>query len=1013
MPVLLENQTFGTAYSASTSAAGFANLTAPAGWYWLEIGEGSARIPSFESYDLKANGSATRYLLPATDATVSVGNGPAGAAMGARYVHAACGWDPFGFCPGVQVDLLNASSSDALLGTAQTGINGSASFTHLDTAFSYALQVDGFGDPLTGARWASVNESANALTSAANQTFPVTQITTTTGTVTGTALPGASSYRWSLSGPATITGGVTYWSLQTPVGSSVHFVDALVYVNGTGAALGGFYQASVSFTSSVVVFLEPGIYFQRQGETYYNSSIEIGTEVAGAAVLQFGGEGGSLALSLGSGSCSSSLLEDNLQVDAIGGSYLDCELANVTAGSGGVTFANSTLDNVTLESAGVGWTAAINGVYAYNSTLLWGESQLTGTNDRLQYTDLVDISGNVDLNRSWINASTTLAAYAAGKEIDWGNPIGNTNTTYLAQDYISLVQQPGYNLTVENERIGSLHANGGWNTTQWYFANRTNVTYSVLNFTNFGRGNVSLVFGSLWLFEDWVRVNYTNAQLLMAGTGSAADPVKTGIIAFDVTTASAWFCRMDVGTMYVLDATDSDAHQGPIAFEHDLFPLTFQVFPFAQTQFFGATHSANEAVLFSNDTWTFSEWNTTVIDYTHHFASAGSGDVAIQDMGGTGAPTGGGAWSSEPPGWLNVTYCTFWGRPLGQMAGSGADWLLLGQYNIRSYVGDDVFENSNTYSLNQTYFSPTYSWDVANGGQNNTYNHDWFLNLTNITLPIGSDDGAPGINGFGQFSRINLGSDVHFYYAPKLPGQTTLNPAGPTLPAQNVTGSPTVTDPTINGAWAPWPLESTVTYEIPLIINGSLVAGADANQLVFNESNRQAVPCNFYGFMPFTPCAAWSWGIAPDVTEPNGIPIVDYSTGLNAGPQPSFVWHGFRYNTSVEAGYVQVRAPVANPGILVGFSGLDPGTSYVVTTYDLAAAPSSVTLTVPTNGTIEVPYTPSVEGTNATFVAAYQASSPPSFWGAAFLGVPLVVWLAAGAFAVIAGVTVESRRISG
>jgi hypothetical protein len=1002
--VSLENVSFGTTSTTETGPSGGASLTVPAGWYWISVGAGSGRIPIFAQVDLRAATWSPYYLLPPTDANATVANAPAGVPSATRYLRAECGWDPFGACPGVTVTLENASDGDVPLATAETGTNGTATFAGVDPSDAYALTIDGFGDPASGVRWGAVNVTNLPLSGAPEQSFPVVPVTTTTATVTGSPFPGAGGYQWSVTGTATITGGVTYWALQPNVSASVRFVDALVYVNATGALEGGFYHSGVQFQNSTVVYLEPGIFLQRAGAVRINDSYVLGTTVEGSPSVALGGEGGANVLTLGSGDCDGSVLSNDVQVEEVSGTYVDCSLQNDTAGSGSWTLTGSTVDNTTVTPLGTGWYFGINRTFAYNSTLLWGASALVGTGDRLQDTDLYGGAGSVAVNGSWLNLSITLAGTAAGKWLQLGAPLGNSNTTFLEEDYLSVVQQPTFNFSAQLARAGPSLNEGGYNVSQWFFANRTNITSSVLNFTTVPRENLSLVFGALDLFDDDVRVNYSNAQLLDGGTGAPGDPVKTGFLAFDLTTAAIDDCTMDVGTFYELVATDAGFHAGAISVTHDLFPLTYQVFPFAQTQFFGLTHLAHEAVEFANDTWTYSEWNESVVDATHAYALAGIADTAIQDMGGTGNPRPGeGVWQEEAPATLNVTHCTFWGRPLGDEGATDAQWLLLGQYNVTSAVTDDVFENSATYSLGDDAFAPTYGFDVMNGGQANTYDNDWFLNLTNITVPIGSDSSSPGVNGYGQFSSIALGPDLHFEYAPLLAGQSSVPVDGPTLPSQNVTGSPVEGDPVVNGGPGsfPYPLESTVTFEIPIAVNGTLVPASDADQYVFNESNRQSIPCELDWFEAGWDCRAWSWGIAPDVNDSSGVPVVDYSDGGLGGPEPSFVWDGARYDASVEPSFLELDGPTGAPSIMAGFSDLPSGGSVTVTRWTANGTATALVLPIPANGTVEVPYDPATDGPNTTYVLTQVSGPAGGLPASQLIGIWDYVW-AGGAIAVLA-----------
>lgn len=1009
--VSLENLTTAQYVNGTTNGAGYVNLTTTEGWWFLSISSTSGSYVSFlQPIELVSPTTlVTRYLLGSGPTSTSVRNGPGADDSLSYSLQVVTNYDPFGFAPQFEVQLLNRSSGDGVLVTGYTASNGTVSFSSLDSNFVYAASLVPT-NTFTGVATGDLAQTTN-LTGEGAITLVDEAETTSSGTLTGSPLP-ASGYSWSVTHPTTITGGVTYLSAVPSLGAHLTFVNALLFVNSTYDSVGGLVSGTFTAINTTIVYLYPSDFLNSSTDaSTYAHDIVIGTLVAGAR----DGRGVRSLLQLGTATFSEFMdTNTTTPAPAIYGNYTDDLLEDVTYGAGWATFTRCSLLNVTLVPAGYGSKASLAHTALSNSTLLYGNEALRVSNVSAEYSNLYD-SGNATeaVSDSWLNLSITSASLWLGKSLAFGTASSVESSARLLHDYVSVVQQPSLNFTDAVE-FQSRSFGGSNNAYTFSLANTTNMTQVVLNLTTFPRVNLTILGGTLNAYDVVLHLNYTPAQVLAGGTGSATDPVKVGSAEFWVWDGDWDYSLLDAGTFWVLAAT------GNFEVAHDLFPWTTQDFAFSDTQFFPHGHTPNDAITFLDDRWQDIYWNETVIDWVHAYSQAGIGSAAIQDLGG-GNPEGTPVQEDTGPGWLNVTHCAFGGRPLG-VVGESSTWLLLGQEFVRSNVSDSVFENSPSDTFGQSTYAPTYDYDSVTGGQQNVYFDDWFLNLTNITVPVGSNDGIAGGQGFGSYGGITLSGDV-FYYAPEAFGATFVPAGGPTLNAQNLTGSPDCADSLCAYGGVHYPTESTVTYEVPVGYNSSLTFGG-TGELVSNLSNLQSMPSPYRSYEPGWPSECWSWSITPDVTVSHGVPTVSPAGG-ELGPQPPFEWEGYRYSEQVEESYVQVganstRAPTIDVELYAGA----PGSVFRLYGYDENALGSpaflNTTVTSGAMGYVAFAYTPSSEPLNSTFALEF-ISGPPGKAGTSdwleesIAGVPVCAFLAGSAVVavVVAGLGLGLRKKAG
>lgn len=963
--IALRNMTFGTWVNATSNAAGFANLTATVGWYTLNVtpSSTSTRVISFTQVWLSASPPAiTRYLIPTSSTTASIGNGPGSVTTKSYFVQVDAHFDYSNLTPQIVVQLKNESGGDAILAQVNTSNNGTATFTHLDKNFDYHVAVIGYNNPYTGVKYYAYNLSDNDPTSQVTPKYRTVPFTTTTGVLTGTAIP--ANYQcctggWANTASTTIVGGVTYWSIVPNLHTKISFVNALVFINSTFASSGGWYNGSISYVNSTVIFLEPGIFYQFNNSVFVNNSREYGTEVRllDTVVPGYKGDGVVSFLQLNTGRALGSVISTAFTKGAPSGTITNTLVDNVTTGGGSFTFVRDTLKNDSLNSGNCPLDTVTNS-YLLNVTFLCGPGKTVLTNDVIQYSDILNNHGNLTATNTYLNLSLTQFAINGGKQLAFGSNITGSYDN-LTNDYLSVQQSPWYPFLSLKATSSSSQA-GSHNTFFWEWAGRVNITATIWNMTQFPMVNLTVQPYILAGYDDDFELNYTNAQALAGGSGFAE---KLGSFVFSEPSYIDWnYSILNGATMYTAFC------QANCYYSHDLFPLTTQLYPFAQTQYFGIHHLKNNYIRYTNDTWVRVAWNQSVLDFVHAYQEAGSGLVAVQDLGG-GNPSGNVSSQNTGPGSLNFTYDTFDAKILGTMGTNGGNWLLLGQQQITSNVSHTVFLNSPAYVLGgPTWNQPTYGYDALTGGQNNTFVDDWFYNLTNQTAPLGSNFGAAGGQGPPQWGSIAI-VGCRFFYAPVgIPGLTTIQPYGPWLPAENRTGSPLTTDPVTNGPTGGFPTQSTLTYEIPEGL-GSKTTDRGGTY-VFNTSNLQAMPPAYVGYnnVFWSTAKAYSWGVAPDVNVSSGTPVISYGWGFIGGPQPNFTWAGHKYSTSVEASYVNVSADSHTaPAIEVGLVS-PPGLAALYVYNASSGVQLSLNyVTVPPGGMYNATFTPSNESAGVVF----------------------------------------------
>jgi hypothetical protein len=297
-----ENVTTGWTVSNTTAGAGETNLTVSQGWWLLKITNSNPAWVNFtqELYVASSHVTLTRFLLPIAATTHAVSNGAP--TSNTVTFFALVNSEPFYYSqnvtglPQVPVELLNASSGNAVLATSYTLPNGTAEFTKVNFNYDYVLEAIGWNNSVTGVRYSLMNQSTASLTALTN-TVHVVPIGVLGGDSKGTAAVTGSAHSrfasgWSLTVPTTVSGGVFYWSSQLSGPTSglvgVTFSNTWVVINASGNNLTRSSHVGLTFLNSTVVELTESNQLGALAYLYLNNTRVFGSAILGSGI---GGNG--------------------------------------------------------------------------------------------------------------------------------------------------------------------------------------------------------------------------------------------------------------------------------------------------------------------------------------------------------------------------------------------------------------------------------------------------------------------------------------------------------------------------------------------------------------------------------------------------------------------------------------------------------------------------------------------------------------------------------------------------
>ncbi|HZY71352.1 MAG TPA: hypothetical protein VFF67_10305 [Thermoplasmata archaeon] len=469
------------------------------------------------------------------------------------------------------------------------------------------------------------------------------------------------------------------------------------------------------------------------------------------------------------------------------------------------------------------------------------------------------------------------------------------------------------------------------NLNQVGFAFATlNATRSDLNFSDLPRKTIDLGGTTLRLYDDRVGANYTLAQELTIAKNVTANLLTADMVLVQLS-SNLWAnytSFQGVGNMYLSPLG------GNATFVHDVWPYFFLGNAYAGFSLFTNVPTGYlEHVRLANDTFQFVAYNSTAFG---EFERQLYGPIGMDWLFNTNFNQ-----QSQPIGTLGINYTTFDSIPIGPANLFPSADLMLGVNGVSSWIAHDLFQNSVKYELapvayqNGTYYLPPYGEDVAAAGGTTYVQHDWFLNLSNETVPVGTNSQAQRSGSAPTLSLL----DDHFFYRPT--PLETLVPVNGVERGGQVIG--TARDHWLTGTSS----QSVVTYEIPTGTN-TTVASASGGNYVWNTSKMQA---NGMPSGPYNTPNNYPWGVAPSVDISSGTPTVQY-VGIG-GSQPNFTWTRHNYTLAIEPGYAQFGADSTSaPPIRLEIQGVPYGV-YTLFGISEPSGPSSASLFLNTSVTLD------------------------------------------------------------
>lgn len=894
--VVLTNITTGTVYQGVTSSEGYVNISLPSGWYFLTIPSTSSSYVDFSQQTyLRSSVSITRYLLPASGTTVPTSGGGSGSVWFSEGVNTGTNFYP----PQLYVTLYSGSST---LASGYTADNGSVGFTNLNTASSYGLRVDGWSNPDSGVRYFMSNTSLSFSFSNGNtRVIRDSSIRGISSTTSSSIVAPTGNSPWYFNTSATIAGGVTYVSTNLDFGSgvTVTFSDAEVFFNESYTPTGA--PGQVRFYNSTVYFLStanpefqstPGIL-----NVIAYDSIFYGV---GASSLP-GGNGG---IELGFINATSSYFG---YLDTGSGEVFGTFYNDIFANSTGIAFSSNSPTTTTLLYTSI-----------YDTSLTGGSSQ-TGT---INFT----------------HASTFNCTYFFYVQtFDLYNSILNTTIQYAPGSIIGFLHVTQFNvyrstLTVTVPSYAT-RSTASWNSyynsmpssvrnygdLQYYLPQVANISNSILT-AGFPNVNTTWNLPNVF-YNDIFDFNYTSSQVSRIVDGYNSNPVITlaGRQSFN-TYVDSYFTYSTINlATWAFMRPGINGHN--VTYSHDYFPYIFAGPTYSYFRLFSANPAWQQYADFSNDTFgaVFMNYNDFVQTQSKIITRSGVADIWTNTHTNVD-------WNYYPV--LNINHVTFMSPMLAGGGSNGIPGVIELSERVIANISYNLFENSPSAQLGasgqsiwNTWAAEPYSEDIlASAGIDVQISHNWFLNLSNQTVPIGTDQVYQ--NG-GTGGNITL-TDNHFFWKPEsfqmyMPNEnwSTSQYIAGFGPQDSIIGGNNI---------------SRMMYEMPIGYS-STVRGVSGGSYVFNTTVGQKAP-SYYMTNPvnhYDP-ATWSWAIIPSFVWTRSSYVLQYQ-GMG-GPQPNFTFAGHSYREALEPNMTYVSADSVNaPSIPLAFSFLNTNSSQIRTYY--------------------------------------------------------------------------------
>ena len=728
-------------YSAVTNTNGFANITLPVGWYWFGASE-NGNVINFtqQIYVSSTPHLIHRFFIDKSYGVLSVNNG--GTQVN-EWMSLGFFSLPVGIVPlsgQVSFSLYNYTGGGTLLGTAVTLANGTAEFSDMNTAYAYTIEVNGWDQPLTGVKYYTSNESITDITFTSSGFHYFTSLSSafqspsgywsTTGSVSGSTFPAENANVWQLSGPTTITGGITYLSGGIWNAYKVTFINAIVYVNAT-AGFAGSASFSMNAQNTTFIFLDPVDFFHNvQGGLSIDHSIIIGS-----------GYG--------------SLRYDSAIIVAPPCGYVNDSYIAYSES----TDANSNVlmhyynDNISHMYSSGGWYLGIASGSAFNSDSFFTAVEYSGNNVVFTNSTFINttvytpnsLDSGVTFTNDHISNESVGVPFAGGSLL--GFDLGSNAThidmviSYgLNENFTKLAPFPHSGITgfvIGN--ISESRVSVSWPATTFLI--------EPLSHTNY--------------YNDIIDLNSTSSQYLYWDSNARYDAGEAQGITVQAEIEGGTNTTFSHDIIYGSGIQASDN----TTITHNLFYNSENVQWGGYTVFnYPGTHGANNVI--SNNTFYGMCLNSTLVNYPFTFGYLGSPSIqAIESQSSTDS--------------FSVTHNTFYGDPIGITT----NWLD-GYFQNIAY---NVFYNNGSAGTDR-YLENPYGTDI-NSATGSSIDNNWFLSLNNMTVPIVSDAKDQTIsNNHYFFEPTPYEQDVKLGVIPGVHGDSYTY-ANLLLGSQNVTSS--------------------------------------------------------------------------------------------------------------------------------------------------------------------------------------------------------------------------------
>lgn len=923
------NMTSGNQITLLTNTNGYANETLISGWWILDISPTSTSyLPFQQTIRITSNVNLVRYLIPSSYSTISISNGvsttkttvyayPTGtysASNGGAY-----GGSPLSVISQLPVDVFNVSGGNVLMGTVYTGENGSATITNISTTYQYSFYLYGLKDNLTGVTYSLSNYSTGTISLTSHKTYELGYYGMTT--FTGKVVSGSLSFTTN-----TILQNGTLIMSNRVGSNNIHITvnNSIIFINTTYAGYNGIV---FSFNNDTIEFLTQSELFYGTNHVYMNYSVMIGTNLS-----KLPNDG--LGMSFSTGNCSVyDLTAKNSIMEGVN-----------TEPTGGADTMNAIFNNSLLINNPV--IGLESGVFSmYNTTVInttfidttTGNTIGTDTIYGVQFTNSIySVQGTkIKVNVEQTNLTETFTKYSLYNEGNNFDLVGDYEN--ISHDYFTVKKGNNLNFTKFYDDYSSSSTHPSIS-----FGSQVNISYSYFNLNLVRLPLTSLIFPEgnnkyTHVYDSVWNNNYTIPELLTWVNYSDSNPPVAPEVYIQGYNFTMNYSVVNIATFVQYWIIN-------LSFNHDVFPYWLAVNQFDPIQVFWypSTSFPGQHGQITNSTFKYTYFNYTLWYAFHNETSGG----AFYIYGGVewfeDNNYAGGSLSNYHQGTFNVMYNTFYAIPVGYGGNSGAPPtdVIANMVHVNTTLEYNLFLNDWKYNLgpsNSKYWAVPYATDVLSGQGNNTISNNWFLNLSNETVPIMQ---------IGGLCTHFKESDNHFYYNPN-PLQSNVQVyTTPKSDIMNLQG-PNNTHLLPSIVYT----QSYATYEIPmqnLPVNNISINNP---QYIFNSTIYQADYPSSYD--------TWAYVIAPDVNVASGNPVISFDNGLVGGPQPNFIWKGYNYTESVEPTYIQVGVNSSKaPSIGIAFNGV-AGELYHVQVINGNDVIQNISVVANSNGVVQVTYNPS------------------------------------------------------